>query len=89
LCAAGAAEFLIEYMSETMTAETLDADAVVSCLTAIREAIPRHAARHRYRAPGSHLFGRARHRAMHAWFVVLDCCSVNLKEEDAIEVIGR
>ena len=84
--AAGAAELHIHVRNREGT-ETLDPDAVASCLTAIRRAVPGMPVgigTGAWIAPG----GRARHRNMGAWSVVPDYCSVNLNEQDAVEVVG-
>ena len=84
--AAGAAELHI-HVRDHEGAETLDPNAVASCLTAIREAVPGMPVgigTGAWIAPG----GRARHRDIRAWSVAPDYCSVNLNEEDAVEVIA-
>ena len=67
-------------------AETLDPVAVASTLTAVRNAVPGMAVglgTGAWIAPR----GRARHDDMQAWSVLPDYCSVNLNEEDAVDVI--
>jgi uncharacterized protein (DUF849 family) len=66
--------------------ETLDPADLASTLDAVRNAVPGMAVgigTGAWIAPG----GRARHRNMQAWSVLPDYCSVNLKEEDAVDVI--
>jgi uncharacterized protein (DUF849 family) len=67
-------------------AETLAAGAVASVLTAVRAKVPTMPVgigTGAWIPPG----GRARHHGMRAWSVLPDYCSVNLHEEDAVEVI--
>jgi uncharacterized protein (DUF849 family) len=82
--AAGAAERHI-HVRDHEGAETLDPNAVASCLTAIREGVPGMpvgTGTCAWIAPGR----RAGHRDMRAWSVAADYCSVNLNEEDAVDV---
>jgi uncharacterized protein (DUF849 family) len=85
--AAGAAELHI-HVRDHEGAETLDPNAVASCLTAIRDAVPGMPVgigTGAWITPG----GRTRHRDIRAWAVAPDYCSVNLNEEDAVEAIAR
>ena len=82
---AGASELHI-HVRDQEGIETLDPAAVASTLNAVRNAVPGMAigiGTGAWVPPG----GRARHRDMQAWTVLPDYCSVNLKEEDAVDVI--
>jgi uncharacterized protein (DUF849 family) len=82
---AGADELHI-HIRDFQGVETLNPVALATALTAIRNAVPGMAVgigTGAWIAPG----GRARHSDMQAWSVLPDYCSVNLNEEDAVEVI--
>jgi uncharacterized protein (DUF849 family) len=82
---AGAHELHI-HVRNSAGVETLDPAAVAATLNAVRGAVPGMAvgiSTGAWIAPG----GRARHRDIEAWSILPDYCSVNLNEEEAIEVI--